>query len=64
MFLSNYLGLLHQTELELAEGFRKVAEGHAAEADIYHTCNTLAKQCDAHAEKLKPFVDCYGEQRE
>jgi len=64
MFLSNYLGLLHQSELELAGGFRKVAEGHAAEADIYHTCNTLAKQCDAHAEKLKPFVDRYGEQRE
>ena len=64
MFLANYLGLLHQSELDLAEGFRKVAEGHAAEADVYHVCNTLAKQCDAHAEGLKPFVDRYGEQRD
>ncbi len=63
MFLANYLGLLHQSELDLAEGFRKVANGHAAEVDVYHVCNTLAKQCDAHAEKLKPFVDRYGEEK-
>ncbi len=63
MFLANYLGLLHQSELDLAEGFRNVAEGHAPEADVYHVCNTLAKQCDAPGEGLKPFVDRYGEQR-
>jgi hypothetical protein len=63
MHLANYLGYLHRAELNLAEGFRKVAEGHAEEADIYHTCNTLAKQCEAHAEKLKPFVDRYGEEK-
>ncbi len=49
MFLAYYLGLLHQSEVDLAEGFRKVADGHAAEADVYHVCSTLAKQCDAHA---------------
>jgi hypothetical protein len=63
VFLANYLGLLHLSELDLAEGYRKVADGHAADADVYHVCHTLAKQCDAHAEKLKPFVDRYGEQR-
>ena len=63
MFLANYLGLLHQSEQDLAEGFRKVSDGHAADADVYHVCRTLAKQCDAHAEALKPFVDRYGEQR-
>ena len=64
MFLANYLGLLHQSEMTLAEGFRKVADGHAAEADVYHVCSTLAKQCDAHAEKLGPFVNRYGEERD
>jgi hypothetical protein len=64
MFLANYLGLLHQSELDLAEGFRKIANSHAAEVDVYHVCNTLAKQCDAHAERLKPFVNRYGEQRD
>jgi hypothetical protein len=63
VFLANYLGLLHQSELDLAEGYRKVADGHASDAAVYHVCHTLAKQCDAHAEKLKPFVDRYGEQR-
>src|SRR5215217_7684242 len=62
MHLANYLGYLHKAELHLAEGFRKVGEGHAAEADVYHTCNTLAKQCEAHAEKLGPFVERYGEE--
>ena len=62
MHLANYLGYLHTAELNLAEGFRKVADGHAEEADVYHTCNTLAKQCKTHAEQLKPFVDRYGEE--
>ena len=63
MHLANYLGYLHRAELNLAEGFRKVGEAHAAEADVYHTCNTLAKQCEAHAEELQPFVEGYGEER-
>lgn len=62
MHLANYLGYLHTAELNLAEGFRKVADGHAEEADVYHTCSTLAKQCETHAEQLKPFVDHYGEE--
>jgi hypothetical protein len=61
--LANYLGYLHRAALDLAEGFRKVGEAHAAEVDVYHTCLTLAKQCEAHAEKLKPFVDRYGEEK-
>jgi hypothetical protein len=63
MHLANYLGYLHQSELDLAEGFRKVGEAHSQEADVYHLTPTLAKQCEAHAEKLKPFVDRYGEEK-
>lgn len=62
MYLANYLGYLHQTEQDLAEGFRRVGEGHAQEADVYHLSHTLAKQCESHAEKLGPFVDRYGQQ--
>lgn len=61
MHLANYLGYLHQSETGLAEGFRKVGEAHSQEVDIYHLTHTLAKQCEQHAEKLKPFVDRYGE---
>lgn len=63
MFLANYLGIMHDAETGLAEGFRKVADAHAADADVYHICHTLAKQCDAHAGALKPFVDRYGEEK-
>ncbi len=62
MHLANYLGYLRKTELNLAEGLRKVGEGHMAETDIYHTTAMLAKQCETHAEKLAPFVDRYGEE--
>lgn len=63
MHLANYLGYLHQTELGLAEGYRKVGEAHPQEVDVYHLTHTLAKQCEAHAEKLKAFVDSYGEEK-
>lgn len=62
MHLANYLGYLHRAELDLANGFRKVGEAHAQEADVYHLSHTLAQQCETHAEKLKPFVDRYGEE--
>jgi hypothetical protein len=61
MHLASYLGYLHKAELHLADAFRNVGEGHVAESDIYHTCNTLAQQCEAHAGKLGPFVERYGE---
>lgn len=61
MHLANYLGLIHKAELDLADAFRQVAEGHQEEPDVYYLCHTLAKQCDGHAQKLKAFVERYGE---
>jgi hypothetical protein len=61
MHLANYLGLLHKSELHLADAFRQVGDAHAAEPDVYHLCHTLAGQCDQHAERLQPAVDRYGE---
>lgn len=63
MHLANYLGYLHQSELDLASGLRKVGEAHVQEADVYHLTRTLARQCESHAEKLKPFIDSYGEEK-
>lgn len=63
MYLANYLGYLHAAERHLADGFRKVGEGHADDADVFHVCNMLAEQCEAHEEKLGPFVERYGEAR-
>jgi len=61
--LANYLGYLHQSELDLASGLRKVGEAHVQETDVYYLTHTLATQCESHAEKLKPFVDSYGEEK-
>jgi hypothetical protein len=61
--LATYLGLLHRSEQTLAESLLTVGEGHQAEADIYHTCLSLAKLSLGHLEKLSPVVARYGEQR-
>jgi hypothetical protein len=52
---------LHDAETALAEEFRTVGERHAAEQDVYHVCATLARQCHAHAEKLRPAAARYDE---
>jgi hypothetical protein len=62
MHLAHYLGLLHKAELDLTDAFRQVGEGHADEADVFHMCRKLAKQSEAHAEKLESFAKRYGEQ--
>jgi hypothetical protein len=64
MKLPVYLGLLHQSEATLAESFRQVAEGHGEEPDVHFLCRTLAAQCDAHQEALRPVIDRYGETTE
>jgi hypothetical protein len=62
MHLAHYLGLLHQAEIELGEAFREVGRGHSDEPDVHAICRRLAAQCDAHAEKLAPFAERYGEE--
>lgn len=64
MHLATYLGLLEEGERTLARSYRQVAKGHAAEADVYHTCLNLAEQCDAHVDKLGPLVERYGENKD
>ena len=61
MNLAHYLGLLHRAQGNLAAAYREVAEGHRDEVDVFHLCNRLARQCDAHVERLRPLVDRYGE---
>ena len=61
MQIAHYLGLLHRAQCNLGAAFREVADAHAEEADVHHLCQALAKQCDAHADALHPFVERYGE---
>ena len=51
---------LHEDELDLAADLRKIGERHAADHDIYHQTRTFAKQCEQHAERLRPVAERYG----
>jgi hypothetical protein len=51
---------LHKSERDLADAYRRVADRHAVEHDVYHMGHLLAGQCQAHAERLRPFLDRYG----
>jgi hypothetical protein len=61
--MPTYVGLLHRTEQTLADSFRAVGEGHAAEADVFHTCQALAGMSDEHVRLLGPVAQRYGEER-
>ena len=63
MHLANYLGLLHQSELELAKAFLEVARTHGHEPDVQVLCLRFAEQGTRHADALAPFVDRYGEDK-
>ncbi|MDQ2682913.1 MAG: hypothetical protein M3Y37_05245 [Chloroflexota bacterium] len=62
MHVANYLGLVHQSEVELADAYREVAAHHGDEPDIFVMCHKLAAQCDRHSAMLAPFVARYGEE--
>lgn len=63
MHLATYVGLQHAASRTLADAFRQVADGHAAEPDVHVICRTLARACDTHVEHLAPIAQRYGEER-
>lgn len=62
MRLTVYLGMLHAAEQALAESWRRVADGHAAEADLHHLGHQLGDRADARVALLAPLTARYGEQ--
>lgn len=60
--LATYVALADHSEQTLADSLRTVGEGHAREADVYHTCHLLAGWSDHHRELLAPAVERYGEE--
>jgi hypothetical protein len=43
-------------EGDLADEYRKVGERHAADHDVFHVGHTLARQCEAHAGRIRDVV--------
>ncbi|MDT0343580.1 hypothetical protein [Streptomyces litchfieldiae] len=61
MHLPRYLGLQHDASRTLADSFRRVGDGHAAEPDVNVLCHLLAGMSDRHVERLGPLIGRYGE---
>jgi hypothetical protein len=62
--LATYVALADHSEQTLADSLRAVAEGHARQADVFHTCHTLASWSDQHRTHLALVVERYGEQED
>lgn len=63
MHVGNYLGLAHNSEQQLADAFRTIADHHGDEPDIYQTCQLLASWSQNHVQALKPLIDRYSEHK-
>ena len=55
---------LEAAELDLAKELRATGERHAVEHDIFHMTRNLAKSCEEHVEKLRPFAERYDAPRD
>lgn len=64
MHIGNYLELLHKSEQDLAKAFTMIAEAHGAEPDVYQTSKLLASWSEKLVEKIKPFANKYGEEKD
>jgi hypothetical protein len=62
--VGTYVQLAYHGEQALARSFRIIGDGHADQADIFHTCHTLAKMSDAHAADLEPVAQRYRDSPE
>jgi hypothetical protein len=60
MKVDKAIAQVEEAEQDLAAELRKVGERHAVEHDLYHLSHTLAKQCESHLERLRPFGERYG----
>jgi hypothetical protein len=64
MHLPTYLTLLSTAELALATSYRRVADGHAEEADVRYTCAHFDRHCTQHAQTLVPILQRYQDRRQ
>jgi hypothetical protein len=60
MKVDRALDQLEDSEAELAEQLRQLAERHAAEHDVYHRGHSLAALSAERTERLRPFTERYG----
>ena len=63
MHIASYLGMVQESEQQLARSFARVASHHVAEPDVPVTCTKLAEWSVEHLQRMKPFTKRYSRQR-
>ncbi|MDF7815630.1 molybdopterin oxidoreductase [Hymenobacter sp. YC55] len=63
MHLPYYIGLLENSEKQLAEAFEYVANHHHDEPDIEQMCQKLSAWSREHHGKVQRFVEKYSEEK-
>ena len=61
MLLPHYLGLLENSEKQLAKAFEHVAKKHEDEPNIEQMCQKLSAWSREHRGRVMPFVEKYSE---
>jgi hypothetical protein len=64
MHIGRYINLVHKTEVDLAEAFKKVAKAHSDEVDVYQTCMLLASWSKTLADDVERFAKKYKEEHD
>jgi hypothetical protein len=59
--LATYVGLVHASEVTLADAFDTVGQGHSVHPDVLFTCQALAAMSRDHVARLQAVVERYGE---
>ena len=59
--LAEYLGLLTDSEHEIADAFKSVADRHGDEPDIFEICQKFAHTSTVHEEAIRRFTSIFGE---
>lgn len=59
MHVHDYLQMALNSELQMAEALKKVADHHKDEPDIYYMCIMMAGWSEDHARKIEPFRSQY-----
>lgn len=63
MHIGNYIDMVHKSQQDLAKAFRMVAKEHGDEPDVKGICILLANWSDASVQKIKPFGEKYGREK-
>ncbi len=64
MHIGRYIDLVHRTEVDLCEAFRKVSKAHGDEPDVFQTSQLLAQWSDKLAEEVEPFAVKYKPEKD